>query len=160
VNALNRQQKIDEIDIKILKALIDDARTSFSDIARKCGVSTALIHKRYNELKQSGVISGTTITTSPGDGFNFSLILELKVEAEELQSILKTVKEIPRIRNAYAVAGKYDIHAVYFIKSFTQMEEIRSALANKKGITKIKFISVDRVYAFHPENLVLCPIGE
>ncbi|MFA5364367.1 MAG: winged helix-turn-helix transcriptional regulator [Candidatus Bathyarchaeia archaeon] len=157
---MNPQQKIDETDIKILKALINDARTSFSEIARKCGVSTALIHKRYNSLKQSGVISGTSITIIPENRFNFSLILELKVEADELQSILKTLKEIPHLRNAYPVAGKYDVHAVYLIKSFKETNEIRSILSNKKGITKIKFVSVNRDFAFHAENLVLHPTGE
>jgi hypothetical protein len=60
------------------------------------------------------------------------LILELKVEANELQSILKALKD-PHFRNAYPVSGKFDIPAVYFIKSFKETNEIRSTLANKKG---------------------------
>jgi DNA-binding Lrp family transcriptional regulator len=33
---VDSQVKIDEIDVKILKTLLKDARTSFADIARNC----------------------------------------------------------------------------------------------------------------------------
>ena len=55
------QVKIDEIDVKILKALLEDARTNFADIARDCGVSTTSIVKRFYNLKRCGIIAGTSI---------------------------------------------------------------------------------------------------
>jgi Lrp/AsnC family leucine-responsive transcriptional regulator len=54
------QVKIDEIDVKILKTLLKDARASFADIARDCIISTNAIVKRFYRLKRTGVIAGTS----------------------------------------------------------------------------------------------------
>ena len=53
--------KLDEIDVKILHALIRDARTNLKDIAKECGVSSNAIFKRVKHLRDEGVIVGTVL---------------------------------------------------------------------------------------------------
>jgi Lrp/AsnC family transcriptional regulator for asnA, asnC and gidA len=55
------QAEIDEIDVKILHALIRDARARLKDIAKDCGVSSVAILNRIKRLKASGVITGATM---------------------------------------------------------------------------------------------------
>ncbi|NIQ06176.1 MAG: AsnC family protein, partial [Candidatus Korarchaeota archaeon] len=47
---------IDEIDVKIIRALQKDARTTFTDIARDCGVSTDTISKRFRKMKKADLV--------------------------------------------------------------------------------------------------------
>ena len=49
---------IDGIDKKILRALMEDARTPILEIARNVGISGAAIHQRLKKLEKSGLIAG------------------------------------------------------------------------------------------------------
>jgi Lrp/AsnC family transcriptional regulator for asnA, asnC and gidA len=52
---------MDEIDRKIISELMDDARKPFRKIAKKIGVSTPTVTKRYRELKKRGIIQRCSI---------------------------------------------------------------------------------------------------
>ncbi|PVX26346.1 MAG: hypothetical protein CW691_01700 [Candidatus Bathyarchaeum sp.] len=152
-----KKQKIDELDATILKTLLKDARTNFSDIALKCGVSTALIHNRYNKLKESGIISGSSFVTDSKSWFNLALAVELSVQTGHEESVIRMLKEIPSFRNALHVVGKYDIHAIYHLKEFEEINDIRKKLSTYEGITEIKFVASNQIFGIFPENLTIHP---
>ena len=55
----NQKLYIDGIDKKILRALMEDARTPVLEIARQVGISGAAIHQRLRKLEKSGLLSGS-----------------------------------------------------------------------------------------------------
>ncbi|MCW4035539.1 MAG: Lrp/AsnC family transcriptional regulator [Candidatus Bathyarchaeota archaeon] len=156
---MTTKQKIDELDATILKTLLKDARTSFSDIALKCGVSTALIHNRYTKLKESGIISGSSVVIESKSWFNLALAVELSVQTGHEESVIRLLKEIPNFRNVLHVVGKYDIHAIYHLKEFQEINEIRKKLSTYEGITEIKFVASNQIFGLFPENLAIQPNG-
>ena len=52
-------EKVDLLDLKILKIISVNARIPFKDVAAACGVSRAAIHQRVQRLIQAGVITGS-----------------------------------------------------------------------------------------------------
>jgi Lrp/AsnC family transcriptional regulator for asnA, asnC and gidA len=50
--------KVDSLDQKILRRLLKDARTPFTEIAKDLLVSTGTVHQRVDKLKAAGVIKG------------------------------------------------------------------------------------------------------
>ena len=57
--------KLDEIDFKILRILQRDVRIPFKEIADQCKVSPDTVKKRYNKMKKTKVILGNTIVIDP-----------------------------------------------------------------------------------------------
>ncbi|MBT8236062.1 MAG: AsnC family transcriptional regulator, partial [Bacteroidia bacterium] len=57
--------KIDGIDKKILRMLMEDARRPILEIARKIGISGAAIHQRLRKLERSGLIQGSKFIINP-----------------------------------------------------------------------------------------------
>mgnify|MGYP001184402448 CR=1 FL=1 len=53
---------LDEIDHQILDILIENARTPFTDIAKKLLVSAGTIHVRVKKMEDEGIIQGSTLT--------------------------------------------------------------------------------------------------
>ena len=53
------EYELDELDVKILNLIIDNARIPFLEVARECNVSGAAIHQRINKLTQVGVVKGS-----------------------------------------------------------------------------------------------------
>lgn len=51
--------QLDELDEKILKLIIGNARMPFLEVARECNVSGAAIHQRIQKLTNLGVIKGS-----------------------------------------------------------------------------------------------------
>ncbi|MHC1582708.1 MAG: Lrp/AsnC family transcriptional regulator, partial [Candidatus Syntropharchaeia archaeon] len=48
--------KIDELDIKIIRELKRDARTSYREIAERLGVAEGTVYNRIHKLKEIGAI--------------------------------------------------------------------------------------------------------
>ena len=61
----NNSVKIDGIDKKILRYLMEDARKPILEIARNIGISGAAIHQRLRKLESSGLISGSKFVINP-----------------------------------------------------------------------------------------------
>ena len=69
--------QLDELDEKILKLIIGNARIPFLEVARECNVSGAAIHQRIQKLTNLGVIKGSefivdnTKAEKPGKKYRF-----------------------------------------------------------------------------------------
>ncbi len=58
--------KIDDLDLKLIYLLMDDARLSISELAERLGVSRPTVRARLEKLeKEGGVIQGYTIKLNP-----------------------------------------------------------------------------------------------
>ena len=47
---LGSSTKIDQIDARIIKILLAESRTSFTDIAKECEISVSAVRMRYKHL--------------------------------------------------------------------------------------------------------------
>lgn len=52
----------DELDRKIITALMANARTSFAEIGTAVGLSSTAVKRRVDRLRDTGVITGFTAT--------------------------------------------------------------------------------------------------
>ena len=57
--------KIDEIDATILKTLLAESRTSFTDLAKKCNITVGAVRMRYKRLWKVGIINGEVTLINP-----------------------------------------------------------------------------------------------
>jgi DNA-binding Lrp family transcriptional regulator len=152
---VNSQLKIDEIDIKILKALIRDARCNFAEIAKNCNLSITAIAQRYKKMKKAGVITGTTLIANlenpKGEG---TLIVDIIAEADCENAIMKALRKLPGVFNCCSVIGKYDIHAVIRVGSLEQVDNVSNALKKVKGVLKLELTGCPDKLDFYPENIL------
>jgi Lrp/AsnC family transcriptional regulator for asnA, asnC and gidA len=143
--------KIDKINTKLLRMLQNDARTSFKDIAKECNVSLDTIKNRYNILKKSGVIRGSTIVVDPKKmEQGILVIIGIQVVQQFSESVLNMIKNMQGLCVVTKSIGQYDIEAIFLLKDIEQI-----------GITKEKIeefpqVEVANVGIFVDRPL-LCP---
>lgn len=101
--------QIDEIDKKILKHLIKNARKPFLEIARDCGVSGAAIHQRVHKLEQNGIITGSYVSIRPvALGFSICAFISISLaEASRYPEVVAALKKIPEVVECHFITGKY-----------------------------------------------------
>ena len=150
-----KKPKIDEVDIKILKALSRDVRKNFAEIAKDCNLSITAITQRYRRMKKNGIITGTSLIVNLDSGDQHSLSVDIKAESGYEESIIEAIRKLPQLKSCFKVIGKYDIHAGIRVHSLEEIDNIKRTLQKIKGILEIDItISIDRLY-FYPENLLL-----
>ena len=54
-------QQLDQVDLEILKFLKKDARTPFTEIGKRLGISDATVHVRVKKMLKAGIIKGYTV---------------------------------------------------------------------------------------------------
>jgi len=104
--------KIDEVDARILKTLLKDVRTSFSEIAKDCGMSSNAIRIRFERLKKSGVITGSiTQVNAKKFGYDCVAFLLIKAEANNENEVYDFVQKLPTL-GCFKPLGRYNIQTM------------------------------------------------
>ncbi|MPW38406.1 TRASH domain-containing protein [Thermococcus sp. 101 C5] len=57
--------RLDDLDLKLIYLLLDDARLSISELAERLGVSRPTVRARLEKLEKEGIIEGYTIRLNP-----------------------------------------------------------------------------------------------
>ena len=126
---------MDEVDLKILKLLLEDARRSYRDIAKELGLSVATVHNRVKRLQAEGVIKGfAPIIDHSKLGFDLTALILLQAEGSHLIDVEEQVAKLEETCAVYDITGEFDIAVVARFKS-------REALNRFiKSLLKIPFV--------------------
>ncbi len=98
----------DEIDLKILKMLQEDARVSNGAIARATGMAASAIFERVKKLRSMGVIKGYRTELEPrmlGMGVLAYVFVKINIRPGQPDAAL-LLAEIPEIQEVYHIAGE------------------------------------------------------
>jgi DNA-binding Lrp family transcriptional regulator len=138
---------IDEIDIRILCVLQQNARKSNTDIAEELDMVEATVRRRIKNLVEKGIIQGFSIF------IDYRLIensvkayIHLKTEAGTLDKVVKKVKSHRRVIALYRVTGEYDLLCVTL---FVSMAELQDFIDNYLKIKGIKHVDTQIVMSAH-----------
>ncbi|MEM0371599.1 MAG: HTH-type transcriptional regulator LysM [Ignisphaera sp.] len=99
---------IDDIDLKLLQLLKENARTSYSRLARELGISEGAVRKRISKLVKSGVIKKMTIEYELENELK-AVILVKTQPPTPVPEVSKNIKRIVGVDVVYEVTGEYDI---------------------------------------------------
>jgi DNA-binding Lrp family transcriptional regulator len=149
--SMSSNVKIDEINLKIIRALQKDARTNFVDIARDCGVSTDTISKRFRKMKKAGIIRGTTILLNP-KSFGYKCVgsLGVNVSYPHLMTVAESIQKIPEIVTCTTSMGKNDIFCIAVLKNVGRLSQVKDLI---KGHPAVREVTT----SIWVDEILLCP---
>jgi Lrp/AsnC family leucine-responsive transcriptional regulator len=104
-------EKMDEVDIKIMRILQEDSRVSLDDISSKLHISKSTVHYRVKKLVSSGVIKGFSAIIDPEKVGKEILCATLVKAKYKPDCSPKMGQELSGIRGVWAVyflLGEYD----------------------------------------------------
>ena len=103
------QVAIDQLDLKILRHLLADGRTSYRELASNLGVSTTTVAARVSRLQASGVIRGhSTVVDFQRLGYELTVVTEILVSKGRLLEMEQEIAKIPGVCAVYDVTGEID----------------------------------------------------
>lgn len=140
--------KLDEIDHQILDILIENARTPFTDIAKKLLVSAGTIHVRVKKMEEEGVIKGSTLTVDY-DKMDYTFIAYVGILLENSSLTERTINElrkIPEVTVAHLTTGKFTVFCKVRAKNTKHAKDVIFKIDNISGVQRTETsISLEEV---------------
>ena len=113
---------LSETDTKILQILLEDARFSSRQIAKKVGVSVGTVLSRIKKMEDEGLIRGySAIMDHERLGYELTVVMEITVSKGRLVEMENEIAKSPNVCSVYDVTGLTD---AFIIAKFKSREEL------------------------------------
>ncbi len=150
-------KKIDAVDAKILKTLLLESRTSFTEIAKSCKISVCAVRMRYNRLKKAGIITGENMHLNPKFwGFDYTADIRVKAALSDEEEVL----EMLRNKRYVLIANNFG-NIIMGLIVLPKLEDLRRIIEEIEANPKIKHVDTliwsQAQNVFYPENLIIKP---
>ena len=155
VNLLKKNEKLDEIDYRILKMLMSDSRTSLSKIARETKTSVSNIRNRFNRLKKEGIIKGEIMDIDPSVlGYKTSAVIMLEIVSSAFPDILAQLRSISGVLAVAKGFGKKNVICFVSTHNTDELNHVVETIRNIPGVLETETnLIVGSKRSSYPENV-------
>ena len=148
------KEVLDEVDRKILKFLVKNARMPYLEIARACGISGAAIHQRIKKLEDTDVVMGSRMIVNPKMlGFDVCAFVNLNIQDPMLTTaVAERIKLIPEVAECHFITGTYTaMLKLYCVDNDHLMRVLFDSILRVPGVTNTQtYISLNEVFSREP----------
>ena len=145
--------KLDQIDSKIILTLIKDARTTLTDLAKICKISSPAVKKRIEQLKKNNVIIGSTLTFNLVKfGYPLYALIGLNMESKDIEKVINIVNEHSVVAGIDHTIGYYDLCLFLFCKNVEELDNLKKILTNEKNVRDVE-INVWNKFDINYDNI-------
>ncbi|UWG48432.1 DNA-binding transcriptional regulator, Lrp family [Halanaeroarchaeum sp. HSR-CO] len=100
---------LDDTDRAILRELQRNARTPYSEIARRIDMSSATVHDRVKRLEEEGVIRGYHADVDPAAvGLDVEAVVGFRIEQGRSAETLARLEELEEVQEILLTTGEWD----------------------------------------------------
>ena len=128
---------LDELDQRIVRLLIENARMSYSDIGKAVGISRVAVKARVQALERRGVIEEYTTVINPQRiSGAVSCYFEIETLPETLAEVTAILSGNETVTQVYRVTGKNKLHVHAVASSQEEMDALlREVIDPLPGVT-------------------------
>jgi Lrp/AsnC family leucine-responsive transcriptional regulator len=99
--------KADEIDVRILGALMEDGRASFRQIAKRTSLTTPTVSARMTRMTEAGTIKKFVPILSPGSvDRGIAAMISLKVKSSSTERLANDLAKLQEVESVYITTGQ------------------------------------------------------
>lgn len=144
------RNNLDDVDLKILDIITQNARIPFKDVAKEVGISRAAVHQRVNRMIDLKVIIGSGYHISPTKvEFKTCSYIGIFLDKGGLfTEVVEKLKLIPEIVECHYTTGQYAIFIKVYAKDNEHLKNVLSSRIQKiPGIASTEtFISLEESF--------------
>ncbi len=121
-----KNYEVDNVDLKILEILRDDAKKPFTEVAKKVNVSQGTVHVRMNKMEEAGIVEKTTVKINYAKlGFDITAFIGIYLEKSALyDKVVAKLKEIPEITSIHYTTGNYSMFVKIHCRDTNHLKEV------------------------------------
>jgi len=97
----------DGCNAEILRVLLDDPRTSTSELARRVGMSAPAVKERVQRLEEAGIIKGYRLELDPAAlGLPITIYVRVRPSPGKLPKIVELARAMPQVAECHRITGE------------------------------------------------------
>ena len=152
-NGSEKTEKLEDIDMSIIEILSDNASMSFRKIAKKLGISTQYVIKRYRRLQNTALPFSSITVNLKKLGYKGIALFAVKTSHKSTTSkVFDAAVRIPNVIVAHKCVGAMDMYLVCPFIDITQLLEVKQQICNTPGVKEIELF-IDEPFSSWPLNL-------
>jgi Lrp/AsnC family transcriptional regulator for asnA, asnC and gidA len=140
---MSKNYDIDNVDLKILALLTDDAKMPYTEVAKKVFVSGGTVHVRMKKLEEMGIVQGTTLKMDYSKmGYDITAFLGIYLEKSSLyDQVIKKLYNIPEIVKVHYTTGNYNIFVKLHCRDTNHLKDVlHDKIQKVEGIERTETI--------------------
>lgn len=126
--------RLDQLDIRIVGLLQEDARLSYREIAERLGSTTPTVSARVKALEDIGLLQGYRAHLDHAVLGGTSYIVTLTVQPAAARDTLAIVKAMPGVYSVHLLAGGRLVSHVHLRPPAYTLAHLHQALAQLPGL--------------------------
>lgn len=150
---MSKNYEIDNVDLKILNLLMEDAKIPYTEIAKKVFVSGGTVHVRMKKLEEMGVVQGTTLKLDYSKlGYDITCFIGIYLQKSSLyDEVVEKLREIPEIVTVNYTTGNYSIFIKLHCRDTKHLREVlHDKIQKVEGIERTEtLISLEESLSRH-----------
>ena len=138
---------MNKLDRKILSALQQDGRMSFTDLGKRVGLTTTPCIERVRKLEREGYIKGYTALLS-AEMLELGLVVFVQVRLNRtskktFEEFRYAIQKLEEVQECYLVTGSFDFIVKARVKDMTAYRDfLEGSLLNLPGVQESTSIAV------------------
>lgn len=117
------KHEIDETDRRIVRVMLENARLSYRQIAKRLLIAVATVMHRVNKLEQSGIIKKYTVQLDYQKlGYELVVCIDIRVAKGKLFEVERLVAKHPSVQAVYDVTGSFDSLVIAKFKNRKELD--------------------------------------
>ena len=139
--------EIDDVDMKILSLLMENANMPYTEIGKRINLSGGTIHVRMGKMEEAGIVKGSQLVIDYTKlGWDISAFLGIYLDKSSLyEEVAKQLEEIPEVVSINYTTGIYSIFAKIYCRDTVHLREVlHDKIQKVQGIQRTEtFISLE-----------------
>lgn len=140
---MSKNYDIDNVDLKILALLTEDAKMPYTEVAKKVFVSGGTVHVRMRKLEEMGIVQGTTLKMDYSKmGYDITAFLGIYLEKSSLyDQVIKRLYDISEIVKVHYTTGNYNIFVKLHCRDTNHLKDVlHDKIQRVEGIERTETI--------------------
>ena len=131
---------MDDIDRRLVRTLLADARTPYAELARQVGLSAASVHERVRKLERDGVLLGSAaVVDARAIGLGVSALVSLQQrEGVDADDIVAGLEDVPEVEDCWFVAGEEAFVVKVRVADLDDLDRTLRVLRHVPGVTRTR----------------------
>ena len=143
VTMSEKNLEIDNVDLKILTLLMQDANMPYTEIGKRIFVSGGTVHVRMKKMEQMGIVKGSQLVIDYTKlGWDISAFLGIYLDKSSLyEEVAVELMNIPEVVNIHYTTGVYSIFAKIVCRDTQHLREVlHDKIQKVQGIQRTETI--------------------
>ena len=138
---------MDELDLAIIKALQQNGRKRYTEIAKELGVTEGTVRNRVSRLLDDQVIQVIGLIDPHQMGYDAPAMIAISVKPPHLEEAASKIAEFAEVSYLIMVSGEYDLMVEVFCRDREHLALfIREKLQNIVGVQRTQTYFILHTY--------------